>query len=65
MTLGKHADWLGCESFVTGFKKALPDGKKDGCAPPIESFVESVTHGYDRNRPTTQTASLIAASFRT
>ena len=47
------------------FDVAYIEGKTDGCAPPIESFVESVIHSNDRNRPTTQTASLIAASFRT
>jgi hypothetical protein len=38
---------------------------KDGCAPSIESLMEEVTHCLDRDLPTTQTASLIAASFRT
>ena len=38
---------------------------KDGCAPSIESLVEKVTHCLDRDLPTTRTASLIAASFRT
>jgi len=38
---------------------------KDGCAPPIESLMKKATHCLDRDLPTTQTASLIAASFRT
>jgi hypothetical protein len=38
---------------------------KNGCAPAIESLAEKFTHCFDRDLPTTQTASLIAASFRT
>ena len=39
--------------------------QKSGCAPTFESFLEALAHYADRDRSTTQTASLIAASFRT
>jgi len=37
---------------------------KSGCAPTFESFLENPAHYADRDQSTTQTASLIAASFR-
>jgi hypothetical protein len=51
--------------FSMEFETAYFEGKKDGCAPSIESCVAAVRHRHDRDLPTTQTASLIAASFRT
>jgi len=52
--------------FPTSALKNIPafDFKKSGCAPTFESFLENPAHYADRDQSTTQTASLIAASFR-
>ena len=38
---------------------------KSGCAPTFESYLNASVHHADRDQSATQTASLIAASFRT
>ena len=39
--------------------------QKSGCAPTFESYLNASAHHTDRDQSATQTASLIAASFRT
>ncbi len=40
-------------------------GAGSGCAPSVEPIAGIINQSHDRDRSTTQTASLIAASFRT
>ena len=54
-----------CKDLQEGLTRLEGMKKLDGCAPAIEFFPESSRHNQDRDRSPTQTASFIAASFRT